>query len=317
VQESGSSGRDAPEQIEQLGRFVRDAFFAVRAFLDALLDSAAWERFGRRVFKRIVIIGIVGIGFAGLGWKYSTGIFLWLLVPAKGNLTPFADGLPVFTAPAEMFGVTVSLAFRIGVLAAIPAIVISVYTLSSQWLPSRTRTFIKIFVPSIFLAFAGGVAFVYYVILPTSLTFLLGFGKGVAVPLISVTHYFDMVLSLMFWVGVLFELPLAMYLLARLGLVSYRKLKRARLAVWFFAPVLAAIITPSFDAYTWTLITVPLVILYDAGLFLSWLARPGDQDYMAVRKTGSAIARLARLPRRACRKAAGAVTTVFRWILRK
>lgn len=277
------------EEFVRLGRFVRNAFFATKAFVDALLDSEAWARFGRAVFKRVVVICIVGMAFAGITWTYSTEIFQWLLVPAKGRLTPFDGGLPVFTAPQEMFAVTVNLAFKGGLLAAFPVFVVSVYTLFSRWLPPATRTFIKIFVPSLFLAFAGGVAFVYYVILPTSLTFLLGFGSGVAVPLISVTPYFEMVLSLMFWMGVLFELPLALYLLARLGLVSYRKLKWARLAVWFFAPILAAIITPSFDAWTWVLVMAPLVVLYEVGLFLAWAAHPEAGNYMFAKTIWSVV----------------------------
>ena len=299
MRESGTYDRDA---FVRLGRFVRNAFFATRAFIDALLDSEAWAKFGRRVFKRAVVIGIVGMAFAGITWRYSSEILRWLLVPAGGNLTPFEGGLPVFTAPAEMFGVTVQLAFRGGLLAAFPVFVVSVYTLFSQWLPPAMRTFIKIFVPSLFLAFAGGVAFVYYVILPTSLKFLLNFGEGVAVPLITVTDYYEMAMSLMFWMGILFELPLAVYLLARLGLVSYRKLKWARLAVWFFAPILAAIITPSFDAWTWALVMAPLVVLYEFGLLLAWAARPEEGNYLFLRSVGHVAGAPVRAVRRAYRK---------------
>lgn len=294
-----SSDRD---EFVRAGRFVRNAFLATKAFLDRLLDSEAWAKFGRAVFKRVVVIVIVGMAFAGITWTYSTEIFQWMLVPARGNLTPFDGGLPVFTAPAEMFGVTVSLAFRGGMLAAFPVFVVSVYTLFSKWLPPATRTFIKIFVPSLFLAFAGGVAFVYYVILPTSLKFLLGFGAGVAVPLISVTAYFEMVLSLMFWMGILFELPLAVYLLARLKLISYGKLKWARLAVWFFAPILAAIITPSFDAWTWVLVMAPLVVLYEVGLFLAWAAHPEAGNYLFIRTIGRGVSAPFRAVRWAYRK---------------
>lgn len=290
------------DEFVRFGRVVRGAFFAARAFIDGLLDSEAWAKFGRAVFKRVVVIALVGMAFAGITWTYSTEIFQWLLVPAKGDLSPLDGGLPVFTAPAEMFGVTVSLAFRGGLLAAFPVFVVSVYTLFSKWLPPATRTFIKVFVPSLFLAFAGGVAFVYYVILPTSLRFLLDFGQGVAVPFISVTNYFEMVLSLMFWMGILFELPLAMYLLTRLGLVSYQKLKWARLAVWFFAPILAAIITPSFDAWTWALVMAPLVVLYEFGLFLAWLAHPERGNYMFMKSAWSAVTSPARAVRWAYRK---------------
>ena len=293
------------DEFVRLGRIVRSAFFTARAFIDALLDSEAWARFGRAVFKRVVVICIVGMAFAGVTWTYSTEIFQWLLVPAGDRLTPLDGGLPVFTAPQEMFAVTVNLAFKGGLLAAFPVFVVSIYTLFSKWLPPATRTFIKVFVPSLFLAFAGGVAFVYYVILPTSLSFLLGFGRGVAVPFISVTPYFEMVLSLMFWMGVLFELPLVLYLLTRLGLVSYRKLKWARLAVWFFAPILAAIITPSFDAWTWVLVMAPLVVLYEFGLFLAWLAHPEAGNYMWLKTAWFAVTSPARAVRWAYRKVKG------------
>ena len=302
------------DEFARLGRSIRNSLSAANAFINALLDSEAWARLGRRIFKRLLLIVIVGMVFAGVAWRFSTDIFQWLLIPAEGRLSPF-DGMPVFLAPAEMFGVTVGLSFRVGILAAFPVLVVSIYTLFSQWLPPGWRTFIKIFVPSIFLAFTGGVAFVYYVILPTSLAYLLNFGEGVAVPLISVTNYFEMVLSLMFWVGVLFELPLAMYLLARLRLVSYRAFKWARLAVWFFAPILAAIITPSFDTLTWTMVMVPLILLYEAGLFLAWTAHPEDGNYFWLRSARRGISWLlrpvwfvVRLPGRAWRL----VTRLFR-----
>lgn len=310
MRQTGAYDRDA---WLRLGRIVRNAFFATRAFLDALLDSEAWARFGRRAFKRVVVIAIVGMAFAGITWTYSTEIFQWLLVPAKGHLTPFDNGLPVFTAPAEMFGVTVNMAFRGGLLAAFPVFVVSVYTLFSKWLPPATRTFIKVFVPSVFLAFAGGVAFVYYVILPASLKFLLNFGEGVAVPLISVTEYYELALSLMFWMGVLFELPLATYLLARLELVSYRKLKWARMAIWLFAPILAAIITPSFDALTWALVMAPLVALYEAGLLLAWTAHPEDGNYLFLRTIRSAVM----WPTRKLWAVIGFPYVVIRWVFRK
>lgn len=297
------------DEFVQLGRLVRNAYYAARAFIDAVTNSEAWYRQGRRVFKRAALIAIVGMAFAGMGWRFSTDIFQWMLIPAGDRLTPFDGGLPVFTAPQEMFAVTVNLAFKIGLLGALPVIIVSVYTMVSQWLPSSARTFIKIFVPSVFLAFAGGVAFVYYVILPRSLDFLLQFGEGVSIPLISVTNYFELVLSLMFWVGVMFELPLVLYLLTRLDIVSYRALKWARMAVWITAPVFAAIITPGFDPYSWGLVMVPLVLLYEFGLFLSWLAKPEDGNYLWLGSVGRLLGRIWRVLNSPCRG--------IRWAYRK
>jgi len=293
VEKSGSAEQDA---FLRLGRIVRNGYYAVTAFLDALFDSAAWARFGRRLIKRAVLVVVVLMAFAGITWNYSSEIFLWLLIPAEGRLSPFEDGRPVFTEPAEMFAVTVNLAFKGGALAAFPVAVVSLYTLFSQWLPSRARTFLRIFVPTVFMAFAGGVAFVYYVILPTSLGFLLSFHGDVAEPLITVTGYFELVLSLMFWMGVVFELPLVMYLLARLDLVSYTRMKWSRLAIWIFAPFFAAVITPSFDVYTWLLVMVPLILLYEAGLFLAWVARPEQGNYLWVKSIWGVIVWVVRRP---------------------
>jgi len=281
TQQSDLPDRDA---FLRLGRLVRDAYFSARAFFDALTDSAAWGRFFRRVVKRAFLMLFVGIAAAVATWNYSPEIFRWLLIPAEENLTPFEDGKPIFTAPQEMFAVTVNLALKGAALAVFPVFVISLYTLFSQWLPSSYRTFIKLFIPTVFMAFVAGIAFVYYVILPQSLTFLLGFGEGVAIPFISVTNYFELVLSLMFWMGILFELPLLLYLLARLDMATYKQMKWARLGVFMFAPFFAAIITPSFDFYTWMLVSVPLIFLYEFGLFLAWAARPEDSDYLGIRR---------------------------------
>ena len=303
-------GNDA---FVEMGRFVRSIFFTVRAFIDAVTDSEAWYRQGRRVFKRLALIALIGCAFAGIGWRFSTDIFQWMLIPAGDRLTPYEGGLPVFTAPQEMFAVTVNLAFKIGLLAAFPVIIVSVYTMVSQWLPRAARTFIKIFIPSVFLAFAGGVAFVYYVILPRSLDFLLQFGQGVAIPLITVTNYFELVLSLMFWVGVMFELPLALYLLTRLDIVSYRALKWARMAVWITAPVFAAFITPGFDPWSWALVMVPLILLYEVGLFLAWLARPEDGNYLWL----GTLTRTTRWLLRRIRAVVTSPVTGIRWLYRK
>lgn len=285
VQQSDSADRDA---FLRLGRLVREAYFTARSILATLFDSEAWKRLISRLIKRAFLILAVAIIGAVVTWNYSTEIFNWLLIPAEGQLTPFDDGKPVFTAPQDMFKVTVSLALRGGALFAFPVFVISIYTLFSRWLSPKHRAFVQLFILSVFAAFAAGVAFVYIVILPTSLTFLLGF-SDVATPFVDITSYYELVMSLMFWVGVLFELPLLLYLLARLDIASYSTLKWARLGVLFFAPIFAAIITPGFDVFTWLLVMIPFIMLYEFGLFLAWAARPGDSDYLGIKRGYSAI----------------------------
>ena len=195
-----------------------------------------------------------------------------LFAPAKESLSPYG-GLPIFTGPSEMMGVTIHLAMMGGVVVAFPVATISVYQLVSPLLGHRRR-FVVLFLPAVFVCYLGGVAFAYFVMLPVGLTFLLHFGEGIAVPLISITEYMTLVTAMLFWLGVVFELPLVMFLLTKLGLVRYERFRRLRRYVPAGAFILSAILTPTFDVVNQTMVAVPIILLYELGLFLAWLARP-------------------------------------------
>jgi len=239
----------------------------------------AFQRFGKRLRLRLVWSFIAfGIG-AALTWYYREDIFLFLLAPAEGSLSPF-DGAPVFTGPTAMIGATISLALRGGALAAVPIMVIGVYTLVSPAIPGPQRRFILWFFPATLVCFLTGGAFAYVVMLPTGLGFLLHFGDGVAIPLITIDEYLDLMMAMMFWLGVVFEIPVVMYLLAKADIVSYRRMKSLRKFVPVFAFILSAIITPTFDAFNQTLVAVPIILLYEVGLFCAWVTHTDRGDYL-------------------------------------
>jgi len=246
-----------------------------------------------------------------------------LLAPAGDNLSPF-DGQPIFTSPTAMMGATIQLAIRGGVIAALPVVVVSVYTLFSSLVPPQQRRFLVIFLPATVLSFLLGAAFAYFVMLPTGLKFLLNFGTGVAVPLIVLSEYIDLLTAMIFWLGVVFELPIAMFLLAKMRIISYLRLRGLRKYVPVAAFVLSAIITPTFDIVNQTLLAVPMILLYEVGLFLSWLAWPEQGDYMFVKKIRAGLAWvlrkvrsvLARVVRRV-RIVIGFPVVKVRWIYRK
>jgi sec-independent protein translocase protein TatC len=234
---------------------------------------SAVQRLGRRVRRRVLWTFLAfGIGAAST-WFYREEVFNWLLIPGGDALSPF-DGRPVFTAPTDMMGATVHLAMRGGMFAALPVLTASAFTLIRPLLPPQQRRFITIFLPAFAVLYVGGVAFAYYVMAPVGLKFLLHFGDGVAVPLITLPQYLDILLTMMFWLGVVFELPLAMLLLSRMRVVSYRRFRSLRKFVPAFAFILGAIITPTFDVINQTMVAVPIILLFEVGLFLAWLARP-------------------------------------------
>jgi len=244
---------------------------------------------GRRIRIRLFWILLTFGAGAGGTWYYREAVFGLLLAPAGGNLSPFEGNLPIFTSPTSMMGATIQLAIRGGVIAALPVVVVSVYTLFSLLIPPKQRRFLVVFLPATVVCFLLGAAFAYFVLLPTGLQFLLNFGTGVAVPVIVLDEYIALLTAMVFWLGVVFELPITMYLLAKMQIISYLRLRGLRKYVPVAAFVLSAIITPTFDVFNQTLLAVPIIVLYEVGLFLSWVAWPEQGDYMFVKKIRAGI----------------------------
>jgi len=225
-----------------------------------------------------------GIG-AGSTFYYNAAVFGFLLAPAGNNLSPF-DGQPVFSSPIDMMGATISLAIRGGTVLALPVLVTGILTLLRPWIRTRYWWFLTIFTVLTVVSFLTGAAFVYLVMLPVSLEFLLSFGDGIAVAVIQLDSYIELISSLMLWVGLIFELPIAMYLLVKYRILSYQKLRRVRKFVPPTAIILAGIITPTFDGFNQVMVALPMWALYEVGLFTSWLAHPEEGNYLWLRTLG-------------------------------
>ena len=278
---------------------------------------------GRRIRIRLFwILLTFGTG-AGSTWYYKEAVFALLLAPAGNNLSPF-DGLPIFTSPVAMMGATIQLAMRGGFIAAFPILLISIYTLLSPLIAPQQRRFLVLFLPVTVVCFLCGIAFAYFVMLPTGLGFLLSFGTEIAVPVIIISDYIDLLTAMMFWLGVVFELPIAMFLLSKLRIVSYLRFRRLRRYVPVTAFILSAVLTPTFDIVNQTLLAVPIILLYEVGLFVSWLAWPEEGDYMFVKKIGGGLAWVRRKIRaglvwtlRRVRIVVGFPVKKVRWVYRK
>lgn len=251
-------------------------------------NRGALNRVARGVKKKLLWVFLAfGCG-AGFTWYFRAAIFGLLLAPAHGSLSPHG-GLPIFTGPTEMMGAAIRLAMMGGAVAAFPVAIFSVYRLVRPLLSRQQRKFAVVFLPAVFVCYLSGAAFAYFVMLPTGLRFLLSFGDGIAVPAIRISEYMSLVTALIFWLGVVFEVPLVMFMLARMRLVSHTRFKKLRKYVPVAAFVLSALITPTFDVVNQTMVAVPIFILYEVGLYLAWLARPKKEGH----RTMTQIARVA------------------------
>ena len=127
----------------------------------------------------------------------------------------------------------------------------------------------RLLVPFTFLSvfcFLGGAAFGYYVVFPPAFRFLVGYSSDFLLPLPAVKEYFSLSLRLLIAFGLVFELPVFMVLLSRLGVVDALFLRKHRRYAILFAFIIAAILTPTPDVVNQLLMAVPLVVLYEISI---------------------------------------------------
>ena len=158
-----------------------------------------------------------------------------------------------------------------GVVLALPVLIYEILAFILPGLKPGERKWIWMVIPLATIFFVGGVAFAYYIMLPTALPFLLDFMGITTSPRPS--NYFSFVLNLMFWVGVCFEMPLVVFVLARLGIVNVKSLlKQWRIAI-IASAILAAFITPTPDPVNMGLMMIPLLSLYLVSILFAVFAR--------------------------------------------
>jgi len=179
---------------------------------------------------------------------------------------------PVFLAPTEAFWVNMKVAMIAGLFLALPVVLYQVWAFVSPGLLRDERRYALPFVIIGTLFFAVGVAFALFVVVPFAITFLVGFGeKQDLTPVISVGSYVDFVLKFTLAFGLVFEMPLAITLASRMGVVTPQFLARNRKYAVLINFIIAAILTPTPDIFNQCLMAGPLIVLYEVGILAARL----------------------------------------------
>ena len=235
----------------------------------------------RELRRRVLICVVAVLAGSVVAFAFYKQIIEFLSRPAYDLET--GSGLDlVFIEVTELLTTAVKVSFVAGFVLALPVILYQVLMFVAPGLTGRERRYLFLFMPASLVAFAAGVAFAYYVLTPPALKFLLGF-SDVATPLIRISNFVNLMVRLLFWMGVAFETPLIMYMLASLGIVSAQRLARFRRYWVVIAFILAAIITPTFDPVNQALVAGPLLVLYELGVLLARLAgRRGRETETAI-----------------------------------
>ena len=193
------------------------------------------------------------------------GFIEFLLEPARQSIPDFK---PQFIEPMENVFTYFQVALLGGVALGMPMVVYQAMRFVSPALTPMEKRWIYPIVIGSTLAFLAGMAFCYYIVLPPALGFLLNFGSSFATADIRIGNYLGFVTRMLGIMGLVFETPILVMGLAKVGLVSAGQLLRQWRAAVVLAFVVSAIATPTIDP-----VTGPIVVLYFVGIGLAWLVR--------------------------------------------
>ena len=219
--------------------------------------------------RRLVIsVAAVTVG-AVVGWFLYRPVLRLLLDPYRRAVgDPHAKF--VFFGVAEPFLIQLKVSVVIGLFIASPVVLMQLWRFITPGLyPNERRMAIPFILSSIFLFCLG--AFFAWLTFPAALKFLLGFGGAELAPFLSAERYITFMLLLILAFGVSFELPVVLQFLVLAGVVSSRQLRTWRRWAILLITIFAAVITPTQDPFSMTLMAAPMVVFYEAVIWISRL----------------------------------------------
>jgi len=214
----------------------------------------------------IVCLVAVGIGFV-ISYAFSEQLFLLLshpLIKAMPEGSSF-----IFTGVTEAFFTYMKLAFFAGIFVASPVIIYQIWAFVAPGLYDKERSKILPFVLLAVIFFVGGTAFAYYVVFPSAFKFFLTYNTQYVKIMPSIGEYLSFSCLFLLGFGVVFEMPVFIICLARLGIINHAQLSKNRKYVILLIFVVSAILTPSPDVISQLLMAAPLLVLYEISIVVA------------------------------------------------
>jgi sec-independent protein translocase protein TatC len=215
----------------------------------------------------------VGLAFAGC-YVFSDDILRWLAQPLpearEGDLLTFGVTEPFFT--------TIKVVFIAALTVALPVVLWQLWSFLAPAFEEHQQRVVAICVLIASLLMAGGIAFGYYVVLPRALTFLTTYNADFFEIQIRASYYYTFVAYALFALGLIFNLPVFVLTLVRLGVLTSQRMRRNR-RIGYAIILIAAALLPTVDPISLALEVVPLLILYELSIWASvfferrWQAR--------------------------------------------
>lgn len=223
--------------------------------------------------RKRLVAALIGVGAGIIVGLLVSKRFIGLIVaPMQTALRAnHLDDKLYYTSPAGYISLVINLGVYLGIVVAMPWVLYQVWLFVAPGLYKHERRATAGFIVSSTFLFLCGIAFAYLVLLPQMLRFLIGFAyDGPVKPLISINEYFSLILIVLVGLGLIFELPVLIFILSIFGIVTPRFLLKHFRYAMLIITVAAAVITPTPDATTMLIFMAPMIVLYFVGVLVSY-----------------------------------------------
>lgn len=225
----------------------------------------------RRVLLRCIIVVAT---FAVLAFIFKDELFAIIFAPKSPHFLPgiFGETLTIQLINTELprqFVVHMMVSFYAGMIVSAPYIIFELYRFISPGLYENERRCSTPLIAAAYLMFMSGILFSYFILFPITFRFLAGYQVDSSVEnLISLESYIDTLVFLSLVMGIVFEIPVLSWLLGRLGILHRSTMQQYRRHAIVIILIVAAVITPTSDAITLTIVSLPMYLLYEVSILL-------------------------------------------------
>src|SRR5580658_4748552 len=224
--------------------------------------------------RKRLVAALIGVGAGIIVGLLVSKRFIGLIVEPMQNAlraNHLEDKL-YYTSPAGYISLVINLGVYLGIVLAMPWVLYQVWLFVAPGLYKHERRAAASFIVSAMFLFLCGIAAGYFGLLPLVLTKVIGFSLGGPIkPLITLDEYFSLILVVLVGLGVIFEMPVVVFILSLFGIVTPKFLLKNFRYAMLLITVVAAIVTPTPDATTMLIFMAPMVVLYFLGVFVSYV----------------------------------------------
>jgi sec-independent protein translocase protein TatC len=211
----------------------------------------------------------IAAGFC-ITYSFAQQIFRFLTYPLVNAMPP--GGKLIYTSLQEAFITYLKVSFFAGIVLATPVIFYQIWKFVMPGLYKDERRYVFSFVLAACFFFLVGASFAFFVVFPFGFKFFLSFATDRIAALPTMRDYLNLCISLLLAFGFTFEMPVVMFFLARLGLINHQMLRKQRKYAILIIAVVAALLTPP-DVLSMALLGIPLLILYELSIWVTYLVR--------------------------------------------